>query len=520
MMSVIDLKQFEKKIKLRTLKDNDFEQIVKLQLKCFPKMKPWTKEQFHSLVAIFPEGQFCIEFEGKIIASSSSLILNFDEYSNKHSWNEITNGGFITNHDGLGDTLYGIEIMTDPDFRGLKLSRRLYSARKDIVRKKNLKRIVIGGRIPGYYRQSKKMTAGEYIEKVISKELIDPVLTPQLANNFVLIRLIPGYLPSDKESVGYATFLEWTNIDYNPLTAHGHKNQPEYVRVCAIQYLMRLVKDFRDFAKYCEYFIDVASDYKCDFILFPEMFTTQLLSFMKTERPGLAMRKLSEYTPKYLKAFTNMAIKYNINIIGGSHFTLENNELYNISYLFRRDGTLGKQYKIHITPSERKWWGVKPGNKVEVFDTDKGKIAILICYDIEFPELARIAVEKGANIIFVPFNTDERSAYLRVRYCAHARCVENQVYTVIAGCVGNLPSVENLDIHYAQSAILTPSDIPFERDGIAAECSPNIETLIFHDLDINLIKRQQKLGSVLNWQDRRKDLYSIHFKEDEKNLEM
>jgi predicted amidohydrolase len=245
------------------------------------------------------------------------------------------------------------------------------------------------------------------------------------------------------------------------------------------------------------------------------MFTTQLLSFLKPMRPGMAMRKLSEYTPKYLEAFTNLAIKYNINIIGGSHFTIENDELYNISYLFRRDGTIGKQYKIHITPSERRWWGVKPGHKVEVFDTDKGKVAILICYDIEFPELARIAVEKGANIIFVPFNTDERSAYMRIRYCSHARCIENQIYVVIAGCVGNLPAVENLDIHYAQSAILTPSDIPFERDGIAEECSPNIETLIFHDLDVNLIKRQQKLGSVLNWMDRRKDIYKLQFREDE-----
>lgn len=519
-MSVINLKQFEKKIKVRLLAESDYRGIVELQLKCFPKMKPWSLEQFQSLINIFPEGQVCIIFNDQIIASSSCLILNFDEYSTKHSWNEITNSGFITNHDEAGDSLYGIEIMTSPDFRGLKLSRRLYNARKDIVRKRNLKRIVIGGRIPGYQKYCKQYSAREYVDKVSSKELVDPVLTPQIANNFALIRLIPDYLPSDIDSMGYATFLEWTNIDYDPKLSAGFKNNPDYVRVCAIQYLMRTLKDFKDFAKYCEYFIDVASDYRCDFILFPEMFTTQLLSFMKPMRPGLAMRKLSDYTPKYLQVFTRLAIKYNINIIGGSHFTLEDNELYNISYLFRRDGTIGKQYKIHITPSERKWWGVKQGNKVEVFDTDKGKIAILICYDIEFPELSRIAVEKGANIIFVPFNTDERSAYLRVRYCSHARCVENQIYVVLAGCVGNLPSVENLDIHYAQSAILTPSDIPFERDGIAAECSPNIETLIFHDLDINLINRQRKLGSVHNWQDRRKDLYSIQFREDQTQKEM
>jgi predicted amidohydrolase len=213
-------------------------------------------------------------------------------------------------------------------------------------------------------------------------------------------------------------------------------------------------------------------------------------------------------------------VKYNINIIGGSHFTIEDDNLYNISYLFRRDGTIEKQYKIHITPSESRWWGVKPGSKVQVFDTDKGKIAILICYDIEFPELARIAVQKGANIIFVPFNTDERRAYLRVRYCAQARCVENQIYVAISGCVGNLPRVKNLDINYAQSAIFTPSDIPFQRDGIAAECSPNIETLIFQDLDIYLLKRHRESGNVLTLKDRRSDLYKIKYKEDGSDSEV
>jgi predicted amidohydrolase len=210
--------------------------------------------------------------------------------------------------------------------------------------------------------------------------------------------------------------------------------------------------------------------------------------------------------------FTRLAVKYNVNIIGGSHFTVEDERLFNIAYLFRRDGTLGKQYKLHITPTERQWWGVQGGDRLEVFDTDRGKVAIQICYDIEFPELTRIAVEHGAQIIFVPFCTDERYAYLRVRYCAQARCVENHVYVAIAGSVGNLPHVESLDIHYAQSGIFTPADIPFKRDAIAAECAPNIETVIFEDLDLELLKRHRQSGSVLNWKDRRTDLYEVRYK--------
>jgi len=111
----------------------------------------------------------------------------------------------------------------------------------------------------------------------------------------------------------------------------------------------------------------------------------------------------------------------------------------------------------------------------------------------------------------VPFNTDERRGYLRVRYCAQARAVENQVYIVMAGCVGNLPQVENLDIHFAQSAILTPSDVEFHREGIATEAPANSETLIFQDLDINLIMRNREFGSVQTWKDRRLDLYNVRY---------
>lgn len=505
-----------RKIKVRKLKVSDYESVKSIQLKCFPDMKPWKEEQFKSLVATFPEGQLAVEFEGKLVASSCSHIIHFDNYSETSSWGELTDNGMITNHDPKGDTLYGIEIMVDPEYRNMKLSRRLYAARQKLVKERNLKRITIGGRIPNYHKYASKLSAAQYVEKVIDKKIYDPVLTAQLANGFVLKQLLPGYLPSDKESCGYATLLEWTNFNYKPNSRF--KRDSQYVRVCAVQYQMRMINDFEEFANNCEYFIDAASDYRCDIVLFPEMFTMQLLTFMPNNTPGNAIRSLDQYTKKYEELFTNLAIKYNLNIIAGSHFVVENDNLYNVSYLFRRNGSMEKQYKIHITPHEKKWWGVKPGNKVEVFDTDIGKISILICYDVEFPELARIAVNKGAQILFVPFNTDERRGYLRVRYCSQARAIENQTYMVLAGCVGNLPNVENLDIQYAQSAIFTPSDVEFHREGIATEAPANTETLIFQDLDLNLLNRNREYGSVQTLKDRRKDLYKITFIEGDKKL--
>lgn len=506
------LEEFERHIHLRPLRIEDFEQLVAMQHACFPGMQGWKSEQVESQLKMFPEGQSVIEYQGRIVASASSLIVDFDEYSDWHNWKEIADAGYIRNHDPEGDTLYGIEIMVHPDFRGLKLARRLYAARKQLCRNLNLARIIIGGRIPGYHEHSHEFGAREYVEKVINRGVYDPVLTTQVANGFVLKRLIPDYFPSDTQSRGYATFLEWTNLDYQPESRYRMQRVSQ-VRICAVQYEMRLIHSFEEFATQCEFFIDTASDYKSDFVLFPELFTTQLLTTIKAKFPAEAARQLAELTPRYLDLFTTLSIRYNVNIIGGSQFAVEAGELRNVSYLFRRDGTIGRQYKIHITPAERRWWGVKPGSKVEVFETDRGKIAILICYDIEFPELARIAASKGAQVVFVPFNTDNRHGYLRIRHCAQARCIENHQYVVISGCIGNLPFVENADVHYAQSGIFTPTDFSFAREGVAAECMPNIETLIVHDVDIELLRRHKQRGSVQNWNDRRTDLYRVEYRD-------
>jgi len=519
-MEPLDLKEFEWKTVVRPITMEDFPTLIDMQKRCFPDMEVWDAEQIESQLRMFPEGQLGVEIDGKLVASSSSLILEYEPGLEWHNWKAISNNGYIRNHKPKGDTLYGIEIMVDPEYRGMKLSRRLYDARKELCRERNLARMIIGGRIPGYHTHAEELSAREYIDRVEGKSLYDPVLTAQIANGFSVKGLIPNYFPGDKASCGYATFLEWTNLDHQPGAKRRYHHVVEPIRICVVQYQMRAVKSFDEFAQQCEFFLDTASDYKCDFLLFPELFTTQLLSCVEATRPGQAARRLAEFTPQYLDFFTEMAVKYDVNVIGGSQFVVEHDTLLNSSYLFRRDGSIEKQDKIHITPSERKWWGVSPGNRVEVFDTDSGRVAIQVCYDIEFPELTRIAAQKGAQIIFVPFNTDTRHGYLRVRTCAQARCVENHLYVAISGCTGNLPFVENADIHYAQSGIFTPADAEFARDAVAAECNPNVETVIIHDLDFELLRRHRDSGSVQNWNDRRLDLYRVVYNEGDEQMEV
>jgi predicted amidohydrolase/GNAT superfamily N-acetyltransferase len=502
------LTDFEKKVRLRRFALEDYDALVAMQKRCFPGMMHWTRGQIESQIALFPEGQLCIEYEGRLVASSSSLIVDYDQYEEWHDWKLIADGGFIRNHTYDGDTLYGIEIMVDPEYRGMHLARRLYDARKELCRGLNLARIVIGGRIPGFGAQPEEMTAREYVEKVIERGLYDPVLTTQVANGFVLRALIPDYFPSDKASRGFATHLEWANLGY-VRDPQKLRRRVSAVRLCAVQYQMRPISSWDEFCTQCSYFMDAAADSRADFVLFPELITTQLLGLQDEPRPADAVRSLARRTPDYLDFFTRSAVKYNVNVIGGSQFTLEGDRLFNVAYLFRRDGTIEQQPKLHVSANEQRWWGLEPGDQLEIFATDRGKIAILTSYDVTFPELSRVAAARGAQILFVPFTADDRTSYLRTRYCAVARAVENDVFVAISGCTGNLPFVANADVHYAQSGIYTPLDFSFARDGIAAECTPNIETLVMADVDLEVLRRHRYAGTVQPWNDRRDDLYGV-----------
>ncbi|MCB9793588.1 MAG: GNAT family N-acetyltransferase [Alphaproteobacteria bacterium] len=512
----IDLSQYETQVRVRPLTLDDYEAVVALQRVCFPlQLGLWTREEFNSQVRTFPEGQLCVEYEGRVVASSASLILSYEDYSEWHDWENVSANGMITNHDPGGDTLYGIEIQVHPEFRGRRLARRLYEARKEICQRRGLARILIGGRIPGYAAHQHEMSASEYAEAVREKRLYDPVLSAQLSNGFVLRQLIEDYYPSDEDSSGYATHLEWVNLDYVPKGARAHRRRRvNRVMLGMVQYMMRPITSWEQFAQQVEFFVDTASDWGLDILVFPELFTLQLLTLV-TGRPSESARQLAAFTPRYLELFTELAIKYRVNIVAGSQLTLEDDHLFNVAYLFRRDGTIGRQKKIHPTPNEARHWGIQGGDQVEVFDTDVGKVAVLICYDIEFPELARIVAERGAHLILVPYNTADRYGHVRVNTCARARCIENHVFVATAGCVGNLPFVDNADIHFAQSGVYTPADVGFPWDGVAAEAAAGVETIVVQEVDTELARRHRADGSTLNWQDRRRDLYRVLWRGEE-----
>ncbi|HBD19754.1 MAG TPA: hypothetical protein DC063_06545 [Arenimonas sp.] len=285
---------------------------------------------------------------------------------------------------------------------------------------------------------------------------------------------------------------------------------PARVRVAVVQYGQRKVAGFDEFAAQVEEHVRVAADYGSDFVLFPELFTLQLLSAEpRMLSPAEAIERLSEHTPDFTALLVRLATRYRIHVIGGTHPTrTEEGTLRNSCFIATRDGALHRRDKLHITPSEQGSWAVGGGDAADVLVTDAGPIGIMVCYDSEFPELGRHLADQGALMLFVPYCTDVRSGHLRVRYSCQARAVENQVYVVAAGNVGHCPGVANFDIQYAQSGVYTPCDFPFPPEGIAAEASAQVEQMLFADLDLAALLEARRNGTVKNLIDRRPGLYA------------
>jgi predicted amidohydrolase len=279
------------------------------------------------------------------------------------------------------------------------------------------------------------------------------------------------------------------------------------VRIAAVQYLLRQINDWAGFENQVRFIMKAAGDYKPHFVLLPEILTTQLLSFMDTSDLRASVRNMNDYTRRYKDLMQELAAQWQVHLIGGTHPTLkEDGRLLNTAYYFTPGGEIFEQDKIHRTRWEREKWGTDAGDKLHLFETPYGKIAILICYDIEFPELARLVCEAGADILMVPSCTDDRQGFLRVRYCCHARAIENQVFVVMTSTVGNL-AVEGLGMHYGQASVITPSDFSFARDGIAAEGTANIEQIVVADVDLQDLVTNRLSGTTIPLYDKRKDIY-------------
>ncbi len=301
-------------IELEFLKPEDYDQLKEAMIDSYANMPEalWKEQQIQTLVNNFPEGQVVIKIDQEFAGCALSIIVDYGQFDDKHTYNEITGNFTFNTHTSEGDILYGIDIFIRPKYRGLRLGRRLYDYRKELCERLNLKGIVFGGRIPDYYKYSIDISPKEYIEKVRKKEIHDPVLDFQLSNDFHPKKILQGYLEGDKESKEYAVLLEWDNVYYEKPSKRAAVKK-KVVRLGLIQWQMRLYKNFDEVMQQAEYFVDAVSGYRADFALFPEFFNAPLMAENNHLSEPEAIRELAKHTANIVSKFSELAITYNMS---------------------------------------------------------------------------------------------------------------------------------------------------------------------------------------------------------------
>lgn len=275
------------------------------------------------------------------------------------------------------------------------------------------------------------------------------------------------------------------------------------VRIATISYRAQQVRTFKDFAVHIRNLMDRCVAYRPDFVVFPEILTTELMNMFPEERDFLKLLdEVDAYTDAYLELFQYMAAEYDCYIVGGTHLIKIRDQRYNSAQLFAPNGTIHKQRKLHPIPQEKPI--ITPGDRLVIFDTPKAKVAITTCYDIEFPVVARLARRSGASILLVPSATLDIAGYWRVRYCAHARCIENTVYAAVSSFIGEgMPG----NTFTGGACILGPCDKGFPSDGVIADFNMfGQEEVVFAEVETDLLDDCLINGSVRPFHDRRKDL--------------
>jgi ribosomal protein S18 acetylase RimI-like enzyme len=198
-------------IEVRNTQPEDFPAITALSEKVYPNEPPWSADYLRAHLDVFPEGQLvAVDAEtGEVVGMAASLRLAWEEYDDASRFVDATSWGKFDNHDPEGPTLYGAEVMVDPERRRQGIGRALYAARRDLARRLGVKRIVAGARLPGYGAHADEMSAEQYVEAVARGELADPTLSFQLSEGFSVVGVIPRYQRLDEKSRGYAALIEW-----------------------------------------------------------------------------------------------------------------------------------------------------------------------------------------------------------------------------------------------------------------------------------------------------------------------
>ncbi len=277
------------------------------------------------------------------------------------------------------------------------------------------------------------------------------------------------------------------------------------IKIAAAQYDIGYFRSWRDYRWKILRWIEDAVREDAQLLLFPEYASMELASlfgrkiYCSLSRQLAAMQDLLD---DYLQLYLDSAAKYGIHIVPGSFPVRNDSGRYrNRAYLISPDGQVDFQEKLLMTRFEKEQCLIENGEEIKVFDTSLGRMAIDICYDSEFPLLARKQIEAGAELLLVPSCTDTLSGYYRVRIGCQARALENQCHVIQSATVGMASWSPAVDINIGAAAIYTPVDEGFPANGILQAGKINHRQWLFADIYLEKAANIRTQGQVLNYRD-------------------
>ncbi|MER6836195.1 carbon-nitrogen hydrolase family protein [Streptomyces cellulosae] len=276
---------------------------------------------------------------------------------------------------------------------------------------------------------------------------------------------------------------------------------PDTVSIAAINFLVRPVHDFDEFAQHVRGLLDQAEG--ADLVLLPELFTVELFTTEPTWRTDdiADLTRIDAYTDDYRALFIEEARRRGQHIAAGSHLMKRGDRHLNVAGLFTPEGTVHEHAKTHIFPGEAAW-STSEGDELKAIDLPFAKVGFAVCYEAEIPEVSSSLAEQGAEIILCPSYTFTEHGFWRVRHCAASRAIENQVYFVHCS-TGGSPGAP-LPNGWTRSSILGPCDQPWAANGVIAEAGENTETLARGVVDLDALRRNREDGAATTFRDRRR----------------
>lgn len=277
------------------------------------------------------------------------------------------------------------------------------------------------------------------------------------------------------------------------------------LRLACAQYPIDFLSDWAAYEHKIQRLVSEAVARDANFLLFPEYFSMELASLFEADVYRSLHGQLDAMQgllADFKTLFSTQARQHGLHILAGTFPVRQTDGNYrNRAYLFRPDGSHDWQDKLQMTRFEHEQWHIQAGDEIKVLDTVFGKIGVAICYDSEFPLIARRQVEAGASLILVPSCTDTQAGFNRVRIGCQARALENQCYVAQSPTIGTAPWSEAVDVNTGRAAIYTPVDYGYPDDGVLIMGEPERAQWVVAELDLAALTEVRSKGQVFNHRD-------------------